>query len=83
MGRQPKLMAQSKARVSVIACHPRQPVVAAGYADGVVTLVRIDDGALILVKEAGASPVSALGWAASGQTLGYGTEAGEAGALSF
>ncbi|HEY1309828.1 MAG TPA: WD40 repeat domain-containing protein [Pseudolabrys sp.] len=83
MGRQPKLMAQSKARVSVIACHPRQPVVAAGYADGVVTLVRIDDGALILVKEAGGSPVSALGWAASGQTLAYGTETGEAGALSF
>ena len=83
MGRQPKLMAQSKARVSVVACHPAQPVVAVGYADGVVTLVRIDDGALILVKEAGVSPVSALGWAASGQTLAYGTEAGEAGALSF
>ena len=83
MGRQPKLMAQSKARVSVIACHPRQLVVAVGYADGVVTLVRIDDGALILVKEAGLSPVSALGWAVSGQTLAYGTEAGEAGALSF
>ncbi len=83
MGRQPKLMAQSKARVSIVACHPRQPVVAVGYADGVVTLVRIDDGALILVKEAGAAPVSALGWAASGQMLAYGTEAGEAGALSF
>ena len=83
MGRQPKLMAQSKARASVVACHPRQPVVAVGYADGVVTLVRIDDGALILVKEAGVSPVSALGWAASGQTLAFGTEAGEAGALSF
>lgn len=83
MGRQPKLMAQSKARVSVVACHPRQPVVAAGYADGVVTLVRIDDGALILVKEAGDSPVSALGWAASGHALAFGTEAGEAGVLSF
>jgi WD40 repeat protein len=83
MGRQPKLMAQSKARVSIVACHPRQPVVAVGYADGVVTLVRIDDGALIAVKEAGLSPVSALGWAASGQTLAFGTEAGEAGALSF
>ncbi len=83
MGRQPRLMAQSKARVSVVACHPRQPVVAVGYADGVVALVRIDDGALILVKPEGASPVSALGWEASGQTLAFGTEAGEAGALSF
>src|SRR5665213_854689 len=80
---QPKLMAKSQARVSVVACHPRQPVVAAGFADGVVVLVRIDDGALILVKGEGTSPVSALGWAASGQMLAFGTEAGEAGALSF
>jgi WD40 repeat protein len=83
MGRQPKLMAKSQARVSVVAAHPRQPVVAAGFADGVLLLVRIDDGALILVKGEGASPVSALGWAAGGQMLAFGTEAGEAGALSF
>ena len=83
MGRQPKLMAQSKARVSVVACHPRQPVVAVGYADGMVILVRIDDGALILVKQECAAPVSALGWDDTGQTLAFGTETGEAGALSF
>jgi WD40 repeat protein len=83
MGRQPKIMARSKARVVVVACHPRQPVVAVGYADGVVVLARIDDGALRQVKAAGASPVSALGWDAAGQTLAFGTEAGEAGALSF
>jgi len=81
MGKQPKLMASSPARVSVVACHPRQPVVAVGYADGVVTLVRIDDGALILAKPRGASPVTALGWDATGQTLAFGTEAGEAGVL--
>ena len=83
MGRQPKIMARSKARVVVVACHPHQPVVAVGYADGVVVLARIDDGALRQVKAAGASPVSALGWDAAGQTLAFGTEAGEAGALSF
>ena len=83
MSRQPKLLARSQARVAVVACHPRQPVVAVGYADGVVTLARIDDGALRQVKAAGAAPVSALGWDATGQTLAFGTEAGEAGALSF
>jgi WD40 repeat protein len=83
MGRQPKIMARSKARVVVVACHPHQPVVAVGYADGVVVLARIDDGALRQVKAAGASPVSALGWEPAGQTLAFGTEAGEAGALSF
>jgi WD40 repeat protein len=83
MGKQPRLMAQSPARVSVVACHPRQPVVAVGYADGVVMLVRIDDGALIVAKPVGAAPVSALGWDATGQTLGFGTEAGEAGVLAL
>ena len=83
MGRQPTLQAPSPARVAVVACHPHQPVVAVGYADGTVMLVRIDDGALIEVKGEGAVPVSALGWEATGQTLAFGTEAGEAGALSF
>ena len=83
MGKQPRLLAQSKARVSVVACHPRQPVAAVGYADGMVVLVRLDDGALIAVKAEGASPVTALGWAADGQRLAFGTEAGEAGVLTF
>ncbi len=69
--------------MAVVACHPRQPVVAVGYSRRPVLLVRIDDGALILVKAEGAAPVSALGWDATGQTLAFGTEAGEAGALSF
>ncbi len=83
MGRQPQMLAASPSRVAVVACHPRQPVAAVGYSDGAVVLVRIDDGALIQVKAAGASPVSALGWDENGQTLAFGTEAGEAGALSF
>jgi WD40 repeat protein len=81
MGRQPTLLARREARVTVVACHPRQPVVATGFADGAVLLVRIDDGALILVRQGDGEPVSALGWDASGQMLAYGTEAGRAGVL--
>jgi WD40 repeat protein len=83
MGRQPKILARSKARVCVVACHPRQPVAAVGYVDGAVTLVRLDDGALIAVRGADGQPVSALGWEASGQTLAFGTEGGAAGVLRF
>jgi WD40 repeat protein len=83
MGRQPKILARSKSRVSVVACHPRQPVAAVGYADGAVVLVRLDDGALIAVRAADGQPVSALGWQAKGQTLAFGTEAGAAGVLVF
>lgn len=83
MGRQPKILARAQARVSVVACHPRQPAVAVGYVDGAVVLVRIDDGALIAVRAADGQPASALGWDANGQTLAFGTEAGAGGVLGF
>ena len=83
MGRQPKTLAQSESRVAVVACHPKQPVVAVGYADGTVKLVRIDDDALILVRHSDGQPVSALGWDNTGQTLAFGTESGETGILAL
>ena len=83
MGKQPRLMAPSEARVAIIACHPRQPVVAAGFADGTVLLVRIDDGALIQAKPAGRATISALGWNAAGTVLAFGGEDGEAGILAL
>lgn len=83
MGRQPTLLAQSQVRVVAVACHPRQPVTAVGYADGKVVMVRNDDGALILAREADGQPVSALGWDATGQVLAFGTEGGAAGVLTL
>lgn len=83
MGRQPKILAQSKSRVVVVACHPKQPVVAVGYAEGEVKLVRIDDGAMILVRHGDGQPVSALGWSGTGQMLAIGTESGAAGILAL
>jgi WD40 repeat protein len=81
MGRQPTILARSEARVSMVACHPKQPVTAAGFADGAVWLVRLDDGALIEARAADRQPVTALGWDASGQILAFGTEAGSGGIL--
>jgi WD40 repeat protein len=83
MGRQPKILARTEARVAVVASHPRQPVVAVGYADGAVKLVRIDDEALILVRQTDGHAVSALAWDGTGQTLAFGTESGEAGVLAL
>ncbi|HEV2630098.1 MAG TPA: WD40 repeat domain-containing protein [Pseudolabrys sp.] len=83
MGRQPQLLAPSEARVTVVAAHPKQPVVAVGYGDGTVWLVRVDDGALITARQADGSPVTALGWDDSGQLLGFGTESGDAGLLTL
>ncbi len=40
-------------RATAVACHPKQEVVAVGYADGTVLLVRIEDGAEVLGKKPG------------------------------
>lgn len=83
MGKQPKMFAAFAVRATAVACHPKQEVVAVGYADGTVLLVRIDDGAEVLGKKPGAGPVTALGWDAAGTLLAWGTEAGEAGVVDL
>jgi WD40 repeat protein len=83
MGKQPQLRAPAEQQAEVVACHPKQGVVAVGFADGLVLLVRNDDGAEILGKRPGDAPVTALAWSASGKLLAFGTESGEAGILDL
>ena len=83
MGKQPRLLAPSEHRVGVVACHPKQDIIAAGYDDGMVLLVRMEDGAEILAKRPGDAPVTALAWSADGIFLAFGTESGEAGILDL
>jgi WD40 repeat protein len=83
MGKGPRLLAPSEQQIEVVACHPKQDIVAAGYADGMVLLVRIEDGAEILAKKPGEAPVSALAWSADGRLLAFGTESGEAGVINL
>jgi WD40 repeat protein len=83
MGKQPRLLAPSEHRVEVVACHPKQEIVAAGYSNGMVLLVRIEDGAEILAKKPGEAPVTALAWSADGRLLAFGTEIGEAGVIDL
>jgi WD40 repeat protein len=83
MGKTPRILAPSEAQVEVVACHPRQEVVAVGYADGLVLLVRVDDGAEVLARRPGDAPVTALAWSATGSSLAFGTEDGDAGVIDL
>jgi WD40 repeat protein len=83
MGKEPRLLAPSEHRLEVVACHPKQDVVAAGYSDGMVLLVRIEDGAEILAKKPGTAAVTALAWSADGILLAFGTEDGAAGIINL
>jgi WD40 repeat protein len=83
MGKQPLLLAPAGQKASVVACHPKQDVVAVGYDDGMVLLVRIEDGAEIIAKRPATGPVSALAWNLSGSMLAFGCEDGEAGVVEL
>jgi len=81
MGKEPAMLAPLQARVAAVACHPKQDILACGYSDGTVLMVRLEDGAEILVRRNGTPPVVALGWNVKGTLLAFADEAGEGGIL--
>ena len=83
MGKGPKMLAPLSIRVVQVACHPARDVVATGYVNGVVLLVRVEDGAEIMVRPAGEAPVTALAFSPDGRYLAFGTEDGKAGILAM
>ena len=83
MGKAPRILAPAEAQAEAVACHPRQDVVAVGYADGLVLLVRVDDGAEVLARKGAGAPITALAWSAAGTLLAFGAEDGEAGVIAL
>jgi WD40 repeat protein len=83
MGKEPAMLAPLQARVSAVACHPKQEILAAGYSDGTILLVRLEDGGELLVRRRGASAVAGLAWNAKGTLLAFADEDGDAGLLAF
>ena len=84
MGKAPTMLAPSPAsRVTVVACHPKDPVIAAGYEDGMVMMVRVSDAAEILLRAPDADPVAAIAWHPAGGAVAYATASGAAGVLAF
>jgi WD40 repeat protein len=81
MGKQPRMLAPYEHKVALVACHPRQEVVAVGYEDGMILLVRIEDGAEILARKPGDGPVTALAWDLT--RVAFGTEDGAAGVIDL
>ncbi|MEW6768275.1 MAG: WD40 repeat domain-containing protein [Pseudomonadota bacterium] len=81
MGKQPEMLAPLQAKATFVACHPKEDVFAAGYSDGTILMVRIEDGAEILVRRNAGEPVSALAWNAKGSLLAFASEDGDAGLM--
>jgi len=72
--------------VTAVAFHPGALVVAIGYDDGMILLVRLTDAAEILARrpeEGTADPISALAFDSTGARLAFGARGGAAGVLDF
>jgi WD40 repeat protein len=83
MGKEPAMLAPLPAKATVVACHPKDDVLAAGYSNGTVLMVRIADGAEVLARRNEGGAVAALAWNAKGSRLAFATEDGDAGLLSL
>ena len=85
MGKEPLIIApgMKNQKVTAIACHPKQAMLAAGYSDGMVLLVRLADAAEVLARRPDGVPVTALAWRDDGKLLALGTESGSAALLAL
>jgi len=83
MGKAPRILAPAATQAEIVACHPKQGIVAVGYADGLVLLVRVDDGAEVLARKPAGAPITALAWNATGSMLAIAAEDGQAGVIDL
>ncbi len=83
MGKAPRECGVRPVRVSRVAFHPASLVLAIGYEDGFVMLVRLTDASELPVRMSAGAAVSALAWDASGRRLAIGGAEGFAGLLTL
>ena len=84
LGKAPRECGARRARVARVACHPTSPVLAAGYEDGTVILVRLTDAMEIGVREPTPnSAITGLSWDGTGRRLIFGCADGSAGLFSL
>ncbi|MBW3096378.1 WD40 repeat domain-containing protein [Pseudohoeflea coraliihabitans] len=84
MGKAPmELGLRSDTMVTSVACHPREELVAIGYADGMVLAVRLADSKEALLRRPGKGAISMLAWNPAGRLLAFASEAGDCGVIDI
>jgi len=76
-----ELGARPQHGVTAVACHPRQPWVAIGYADGAIVLESLEGDRRKIIGQAGRDRLAALAWHPDGAQLAYGSQSGDCGAI--
>lgn len=83
-GKAPRECGARHAKVTRVAFHPRALVLAVGYDDGCILMIRLTDASELLVRPAlRDSGITAFTWDKGGKRLAFGTEDGMAGVLTL
>lgn len=84
MGKAPlELGLRGDSMVTAVACHPSEDIVAIGYNDGMVLLVRFADSKEVLLRRPGKGAIASMGWDDQGQRLAFGSETGDCGVMDI
>lgn len=76
MGKAPTLVAEREAIVTAVRFHPKEDLLAIGYADGLVAIASLERPPARIFRKASEAPITALEWSADGRGLAAGDEAG-------
>ena len=83
-GKAPRECGVRPRRVTRTAFHPKALVLALGYEDGLILLVRLTDASELLVRHASeGGAITSLAWDAAGNRVAFGTDDGPAGVLTL
>jgi WD40 repeat protein len=83
-GKAPRECGIRPAKVTQVAFHPKALVLAIGYEDGWVILIRFTDASELLVRAGGdGTAITALAWDGEGRNLAFGSESGASGLLAL
>ena len=84
MGKPPlELGTRGNILATAVSCHPLEEVVAIGYSDGMILLVRIADEKEVLMRRPGKGAITSLAWSKSGKLIAFASEAGDCGVVDI
>jgi len=84
MGKAPvELGTRGNSMATAVACHPKDEIVAIGYADGMILAGRIADQKEVLLRREGKGAITSLAWDELGLRLVFGTETGDCGVVDI
>ena len=69
--------------INVVAAHPERPLVASGYANGLLTIASIGSEQEMMLHQENATEVSCLRWSKTGEHLAIGYASGKVAIVTF